>query len=221
MKQSWFPCHPEQPKVSCAGGAQDSGFKSNSIATWNPPKASVHIWSDASPWGEGAVNYHGDYFQQSWMEMESCQHINVLEIRAARDGIRELVDPMETVCPHIDNTTACAYIRKKGGTHSLSLCKESLCFWWEMVSQDVHILDPYWISSGENLEADFLSRQVLATWDFQLSRQVFWWVCCHFQVKPTLDAFATSRTNLLPRYMTWERYEERWARIVSITIGIQ
>ena len=107
----------------------DSGFRSNSTVTWTPPKLNVHVWSDASPWGEGAVNSHGDYFQHSWTETESCQHINLLEIRAAREGIRELVDPQETVHPHIDNTTACAYIRMKGGTRSLSLCKESLCFW--------------------------------------------------------------------------------------------
>ena len=50
-----------------------SGFRGNSTVTWTPPKANVHVWSDASPWGEGAVNYHGDYFQHSWTEMESCQ----------------------------------------------------------------------------------------------------------------------------------------------------
>ena len=105
----------------------------------------VHVWSDASPWGEGAVNSHGDYFQRSWMETESHQHINVLEIRAARDGIQELVDLMEIVCPHINNTTACAYIRKKGGTHSLSMQGKPLLL-AEMISRDVHILDPYWIS---------------------------------------------------------------------------
>ena len=96
--------------------------------------------------------------------------INLLEIRAAREGIRELVDPHETVHPHIDNTMACAYIRKKGGTRSLSLCQESLCFWQEVVDRDVHVLDPFWLSSLDNLEADFLSRQALVAWDFQLSR---------------------------------------------------
>ena len=105
----------------------DSGFRSNSIVTWSPPKTNVHAWSD--PWGEGTVNSHGDYFQHSWTETESCQHINLLEIRAAREGIQELVDPQEMVRPHIDNTMVCAYIRKKGGTHSLSLCQESLQLW--------------------------------------------------------------------------------------------
>ena len=177
----------------------NSGFCGNSIVTWSPPKANVHVWSDTSPWVEGAVNYHGDYFQHSWTEVESCKHINLLEIRAAREGIRELVNPQETVHPHIDNTTACAYIRKKWGTRSLSLCKESLCFWQEMVSRDVHILNPFWLLSLDNLEADFLSCQALVAWNFQLSHQIFRQVCCRFQVMLTLDAFVTSRTNLLPR----------------------
>ena len=71
----------------------------------------------------------------------------------------------------------------------------------------MHILSPFWLSSLENLEADFLSRQALLAWDFQLSHRIFQQICCLFWVKPTLDAFATSRTNLLPRYMTWERDE--------------
>ena len=187
--------------------SRHSGFRGNSSTSWVPPKSDVSVWTDASPWGGGAVNSHGDYFQRSWSETESCQHINLLEIRAAREGIRALVEPHETVRPHIDNTTACAYIRKIGGTRSISLCQESLKLWREVVSRDVNVLRPFWLSSADNLEADFLSRQALLAWDFQLDRRLFRRICCQFQVKPTLDAFATNRTNLLPRYMTWERDE--------------
>ena len=28
-----------------------SGFRGNSIVTWSPPKANIHVWSDASPGG--------------------------------------------------------------------------------------------------------------------------------------------------------------------------
>ena len=66
---------------------RDAGFRGNSVSSWSPPKPDVHVWSDASPWGGGAVNSHGDYFLHSWTEMESCQHINLLEIRAAKEGI--------------------------------------------------------------------------------------------------------------------------------------
>ena len=59
----------------------DSGFRGNSETSWSPPKSEVSVWTDASPWGGGAVDSHGDYFQRSWSETESCQHINLLEIR--------------------------------------------------------------------------------------------------------------------------------------------
>ena len=75
------------------------------------------------------------------------------------------------------------------------------------MSRDVHVLSPFWLSSADNLEADFLSRQALLAWDFQLRRREFRRICCQFQVQPTLDPFATSRTNHLPRYMTWEQDE--------------
>ena len=184
----------------------DSGFQGNTVVTWSPPKVNVHVWSDASPWGEGAVNSHGDYFQCSWTETESCQHINLLEIRATREGIRVSQPTGDGPSTYRQHHSLHLH-QEEGGTHSLSLCKESLCFWQEMVSRDVHILDPFWLSSSDNLEADFLSCQALVAWDFQLSHQLFRQVCCHFQVMPTLDAFATSRTNLLPRYMTWDRDE--------------
>ena len=104
--------------------ALDSGFRGNSVTSWFPPKSDLSVWTDASLWGGGAVDSHGDYFQPSWSE--SCQHINLLGIRAAKEEFRELVDPHKTVRPHIDNTTACTYIRKIGGTCSVSLCQESL-----------------------------------------------------------------------------------------------
>ena len=48
--------------------ALNSGFRGNSVTSWSPRKSDVSVWSDASPWGEGAVNSHGDYFQRSWTE---------------------------------------------------------------------------------------------------------------------------------------------------------
>ena len=79
----------------------------------------------------------------------------------------------KTVRPHIDNTMACAYIRKIGGTCSFFLSQESLSLWREVEDCNVHILDPFWLYSLDNLEADFLSHQALVAWDFQLSRRVF------------------------------------------------
>ena len=38
-----------------------------------------------------------------------------------------------------------------------------------------------------------------------LNREVFWSILDHFNLSPTLDAFASRSTAQLPRYMSWER----------------
>ena len=43
--------------------AKRTGFRGNSATSWSPPKSDVSVWTVASPWGGGAVNFHGDYFQ--------------------------------------------------------------------------------------------------------------------------------------------------------------
>ena len=41
-------------------------------------------------------------------------------------------------------------------------------------------------------------------WDFKLAPTEFRRICRRLQVWPTLDAFASSRSHQIPRYMTWE-----------------
>ena len=107
------------------------------------------------------------FFQKDWDETEAKCHINFLELRAARLGFRELVDPGLTIQPYLDNMTAHAYIRKKGGTRSQTLCTESLRLWREVSQRKITVRPPYWLASEENAQADFLSRYQLETWDFK------------------------------------------------------
>ena len=148
---------------------------------------------------------HGDYFQRTWSDSEQQLHINFLEIRAAQEGARELAEDGDAVQLYIDNTSACAYIRKLGGTRSTLLMQESMELWRECLARNITILPPRWLASEENFQADFLSRHSLVSWNFQLSAQLFSRVCRQFRLKPTLDAFATRETAQIPRYMTWER----------------
>ena len=41
-------------------------------------------------------------------------------------------------------------------------------------------------------------------WDFRLALSRFWRICRRLRVWPTLDAFASSWSHQIPRYMTWE-----------------
>ena len=57
----------------------------------------------------------------------------------------------------------------------------------------------------ENTQADFLSRHRMQRWDFKLAPSEFWRICHRLQVWPILDAFSSSRSHQIPRYMTWEQ----------------
>ena len=104
---------------------------------------------------------------------------------------------------HFDNFTACSYIRKQGGTRSSLLSSEACLMWQEALSKGVHILTPHWLSTKDNVEADFLSRNKLIQWEFFLCKDWFDYIINAFQVRPTLDAFASQKTARLPRYMSW------------------
>ena len=61
----------------------------------------------------------------------------------------------------------------------------------------------HWLSTKDNIEADFLSRNEMGRWEFMLDKNLFTMILDTFQVSPTLDAFASRETAQLERYMTW------------------
>ena len=114
-----------------------------------------------------------------------------------------LASPGDRVRLHLDSTTACSYIRRQGGTRSLSLSKEACLLWEQAVSNNITLLTPHWLSSKDNAEADFLARNRLSQWEFRLRQDLFLQILETFQIWPTLDAFASKATTKMPRYMTW------------------
>ena len=55
------------------------------------------------------------------------------------------------------------------------------------------------------MAAYFLSRDSLDHWNFRLERRVFRSILQHFNLNPTLSAFACHFSAQLPRYMSWHR----------------
>ena len=103
-----------------------SGFAANCSAPLREPGPTVEIWSDSNMSMGGARNSRGQYFQRSWdtSDLQGDPHINILELRAAKEALLALSIPGDRVRFHIDNRSACAYIRHQGGTKSTFLSKE-------------------------------------------------------------------------------------------------
>ena len=191
-----------------------TGFISNCTAPLKELNPTVHIWSDASMVGAGAHCSRGKFWQRSWSEDElsSEPHINLLEIRSAKEALFNLAIPGDQVRLHIDSKVACAYILKQGGTKSNILSNEACSLWVGLQTRDISILTPHWISTKENCGADFLSRSKVDVWEIELDQVLFSSIICHFQIMPTLDAFASKMNRKLPRYMTWMQDEEAVGR---------
>ena len=214
LKSSW-PHGKRRPKqvlklseksLSCLSWwISRTGFQSHSSAPIRELAPTVEVWTDANLEMCGAHNSRGQYFQRSWTneELDSHHHINLLETRAAREGLAALTRPGDRIRLHMDSTTAVSYIRRQGGTRSHSLSQEAVALWKETVARDTVLLTPHWLSTKENLGADFLSRHKMDHWEVMLDRDIFKEVVEHFMVYPTLDAFASSKTAQMPRFMSW------------------
>merc|ERR1711954_317278 len=155
--------------------------------------------------GAGAHNCRGQFMQRLWtkQELDLDPHINFLEIRAAKEAAIKLSKPGDYIRLHIDNKVAVCYIHKQGGTRSSLLSEEACSLWDYLDTKKCLILTPHWISTQENTGADLLSRNKLDVWEISLDQTVFLSIVNHFQVSPSLDAFASKLNHKLPRYMTW------------------
>ena len=178
------------------------GFATNCTSPIREPSPTLSIWSDANPSMGGAHCSRGNFQQREWKGDEVGEHINFLELRAARESLA-LTKPGDIVQLHLDNKTACAYIKNQGGTRSRLLNQEACLMWREAIAKKITLLSPQWLSSNQNMEADFLSRHNLHQWECKLSKETFQLVLEHFQVFPTLDVFASRKTHQLRRYMSW------------------
>ena len=94
-----------------------------SLAT---PHMDHHFWSDASDQGWGA--HVGDQFVSGrWSREEIEMSINLRELRAIRLVLQHFQCQLagSSVGVFANNTTALAYVRKQGGTHSRLLNEEA------------------------------------------------------------------------------------------------
>ena len=171
------------------------------VALRSPPPT-LTIATDASLVGWGA--HIGDRLLAGrWTPPETALHISVLELRAIRRALEELQTTVEHQSVRImtDSMVAAAYIRREGGTKSLSLFKEvrDLLLW----CQDHHVhLTPHFLPGHLNVLADLQSRphQVLST-EWTLQARVFSRLQVHFPWM-AIDLFATRLNHQLPQFVS-------------------
>ena len=181
------------------------GFAANCSAPIREPvNPTLEIWSDANQSMGGSHSSRGAFKQRSWTKVELSRkpHINLLELRAAREGLT-LAQEGDIVRLHLDSQVAAAYIRCQGGTKSSVLSREAVLLWREALARKVTLLTPHWLSTKDNSMADFLSHNKMTQWECMLLRSVFRHVLETLEVFPTLDVFASRDTHQLPRYMSW------------------
>ena len=136
----------------------------------------VIIKTDPSGYGWGAIR--GDTSTYGlWSYLESLDHINVLELKAAMLGIQALCKDVHDcfVQVQIDNNTAVAYINNMGGTHSLKYnhYTRGLLLW--CVKRKI------WITAchiaGSNNSADYYSRKDTSHTEWMLNLNIFQSLC--------------------------------------------
>ncbi|XP_071573676.1 uncharacterized protein [Temnothorax nylanderi] len=151
----------------------------NQIKRFDP---AVEIFSDASSssWGAYCNDHRVNGF---WNEEERDQHINYLELLAAWFGLKCFAKELRDcdVLLRIDNTTAIAYINKRGGVRF-----------------------PNYIASKDNVEADIESRRLEPETEFALAQSAFCQIVSKFG-NPEIDIFATRTNTKCKKYISWKK----------------
>ncbi len=172
----------------------------------SPP--TISIFSDASLSGWGAVS---DEVRTGgpWTTADAKRHINELELVAAFNALKCFASAARetTVEINIDNTSAVAYINKKGGTRSSSLCSIALeiSSWCE---ERAIVLNALFLPGQSNFVADAESRKPFSSGDWKLSTSAFGQIQQLWNVK--VDLFASSWNAQLPLFVSWFPQPGAW-----------
>lgn len=168
---------------------------------------SLEIFSDASLSGWGAV-CNGERTGGFWGETEVQDHINLLELKAALNGLKCFTKHVynEQILLRIDNTSAISYINRYGGVQYTHLNDITRQIWQWCEERQLHIFASY-IKSKDNIEADEESRRSNIDTEWSLASSAFNRIIDTFG-RPHIDLFATKVNAKCPKYISWKRDPE-------------
>ena len=177
------------------------------LQKWNgrdiiQPPPDLTIQSDASLLGWGAV-CNGTRTGGHWSDQEKALHINSLELLAGSFAVKAFTkhNSKIRVLLQMDNSTAVSYVNRMGGTHSLSLSLQA-CHLWHWCLEKEILLSAQHLPGVANTMADQESRQIEASTEWMLHREVFHWIQQTLGRCQT-DLFATRLNHQLDSYISW------------------
>ncbi|XP_063975229.1 uncharacterized protein LOC135161513 [Diachasmimorpha longicaudata] len=173
----------------------------NSIKCFNP---TMEMFTDASTSGWGAY-CNGIRTNGFWRKDERIKHINELELIAVIMGLKSLVgySRRSDIVLRVDNTTAIAYINKKGGIKFPALNKVAKEIWDFCEQRELWVMAAY-IKSEKNHEADFESRKLEPETEFALSDEAVREITRKFG-QPDVDLFASRSNAKCHQYVSWKK----------------
>ena len=174
---------------------------------WKMQDPSLTVSTDASQTGWGAASSQGGEAQESWTMAEATAHINVLELKAIQLGLTALAGNVKnsTILIKSDNTTALAYVEKKGGTKCRDLTAKAIEIWEWALKRNNH-LNTQHVPGKLNIRADTLSRWRDPS-DYKLSTHLY--NKLHGTWGPfSIDLFARKWNAQTKRFYSWKTHPE-------------
>ena len=170
-----------------------------------PPVPNMVIETDASTVGWGAV-CQGIRTGGPWSQRERCQHINVLELRAAMLAVQMFAKgstrrPLHIHLRRMDNVSALTYVSRMGGTHSPTLMKVA-CAFWDWCLQRGITLSASHLPGVNNWIADQESREIQTLAEWKLHKEIFLKVF-NTMGPCNVDLFACCLNHQLAEYISW------------------
>ena len=186
----------------------------NIEVTYNPIRNNIfklEIFTDASLTGWGSALQSGEKARGWWTGQNKNEHINILELRAALNGLKCFARN-ESNCEillRIDNTTAIAYINKMGGIQHKSLYEAAKEIWQWCEAKNIHIYASY-INTKDNYLADSESRSLPPETEWELANWAFNQIVDAFG-NPEVDLFASHMNAKCKTFVSWKKDPESWA----------
>ena len=162
--------------------------------------------TDASKtgWGGCLVN-QGEKVSTggNWDALESEEHINLLEIKAAWFTIKSFCGNVKNAHIKIltDNTTAVAYLNEQGGTKKK--CNELTNEIWTWCYTLGNWITATHLPGSQNVTADSESRSIHDNMEWKLNTMIFDKICSLWGT-PEVDLFASRLNHQTDKYLSWK-----------------